>query len=134
MEADRPNRVESESPGVFVDLDAATRDAAVQSLKDSTAPIASAGDLVAAVTGAALKAIVAARVKLFLDGHTPENDEFLPVNWLPFEVQQHGALAAAQIGLTGKDRDLPAAEASLALAAACAMAAIDRLRAARGAS
>lgn len=131
---DQPVRIESEQPGVFVDLAALTRDAAIAVLNQSNAPVALADDLVAAVTGSGLKMVVAARVQLFVDGHQPEADAFLPIPWLPLEAQQHAALAQARIGITGKDRDLPQAERELALTAAFCMAAIDRLRAARGAS
>jgi hypothetical protein len=119
---------------VFVDLDAQARDAAMAVLTASDAPLREADDLVAAVTGTALRLIVAARVDLFLAGHQPDADAYLPIPWLPLEAQQHAALAQAKIGITGKDRDLPAAEALLARTAAFCMAAIDRLRSARGTS
>jgi hypothetical protein len=133
MTNDRPLRAET-APGVFTDLGALARDAAIQTVARSDAPISDADDLVAAVTGAALQAVVAARVRLFVQGHTPSADELLPILWMPFEAQQHAALASAQIGLTAQGRDLAAAEASLALTAATCMAAIDRLRSARGAA
>jgi hypothetical protein len=127
---DRPLRMERDV-GVFTDLDALSRDTAIQTLKDSEAPIAQADALAATLTGPALKAVCAARVDLFLKGHTPENDDMLPLPFLPFEAQQHAALASHRIGLTGRDRDLVAAEQELALTAAFCLAAIDRLRAAR---
>lgn len=133
--ADRPTRIETADPGVFVDLDAMSRDAAIQELAASdTAPIAQADELVASITGTSLKMIVAARVRLFLDGHTPEADEYLPIALLVHEAQQHAGQARAHIGTDDRDRDLVAAEASLATTAAFCMAAIDRLRQARGAS
>jgi hypothetical protein len=74
------------------DLAAAARDAAIQALAASdTAPIASADELVASITGASLKMIVAARIRLFLEGHTPEADEYLPIALLVHEAQQHAA-------------------------------------------
>lgn len=131
-----PDRIsiETTDPGVFVNLDEAARDAAIQSLGESAAPIALADDLVAAITGTALKSIVAARVKLFTDGHTQEADLMLPLPLLVYEAQQHAGLARGFIGTDHKHRDLAAAEASLAMTAAFCLAGIDRLRAARGAS
>jgi hypothetical protein len=114
-----------------LELTQRVRDVAIQALGETDARLHQSDELVAAITGSALKAIVAARAGLFTAGHTPDNDEMLPIPWLPFEVQQHAAFASAKIGLTGKDRDLPAAEQLLAVTAAYCMAAIDRLRLAR---
>lgn len=116
------------------DLDIAARDVAIQSLTDSDAPISQADALLALVTGPALKTLVAARVQLFLAGHTPENDEMLPLQLLPDEARRQAANAVNAIGLTMQDRDLALAEANLAQAAALCMAAIDRLRVAQGRS
>lgn len=122
---DRPCRVEASSPGVFVDVDAASRDAAIQALAATDAPIGSADDLVAAVTGPALKSVVAARVKLFCDGHNPENDDFLPIGWLPMEARQ--CFEQARDLMASNHRDLAEVRAKLAEGAAFAFAAIDRL-------
>lgn len=125
--ADRPTRMETE-PGVFVDLDLASRDAAIQALKDTDAPIALADELVAAVAGRALKAIVAARVALITaKGHTADADDFLPIGWLPMEARHCLERARALIGTDPLTRDLVAARAAIADAIAFCMAAIDRL-------
>lgn len=130
----RRNRIETADPGVFVDLDARSRDVAIEALNASDAPIGQADGLVAAITGASLKMIVEARIGLHMAGHTPENDEMLPLLFLPLEAAQHALLAHGHVGITGKDRDLPLAEQQLAECAAYCMAAIDRIRLARGAS
>lgn len=123
--ADRPCRIETECPGVFVDLDAASRDAACQTLATTDALIATADDLVAAVTGPALKAAVAARVKLFIGGHTPENDDFLPIGWLPMEARR--CFETARDLMNDDHRDLALVRAAIAEGLAFGLAAIDRL-------
>jgi hypothetical protein len=125
MNADRPTRIETECPGVFVDLEAAARDAAIQAIATTDARIATADDLVAAVTGPALKAAVTARVKLFADGHTPDNDDFLPIGWLPMEARQR--FEQARDLINDDHRDLALVRAALADGVAFGMAAIDRL-------
>lgn len=116
------------APGGFVDLDLASRDAAIQALKDTDAPIALADELVAAVAGQALKAIVAARLALITaKGHTADADDFLPIGWLPMEARHCLDRVRALIGTDPLTRDLGAARAAIADAIAFCMAAIDRL-------
>jgi hypothetical protein len=108
-----------------VDLDAAARDAAIQTLKETDAPIASADDLAALVTGPSLKAAVAARVKLFIAGHTPDDDDMLPVGWLPMEARQ--AFERVRDQLNDDHRDLALVRATIAEGIAFGLAAIDWL-------
>lgn len=120
------------APGIFATGEAAltalAEDAAVQSLKHSDAPIAIADELVAAVTGPTLQAIVAQRVALIADkGHTADADDFLPIGWLPMEADQALHLARQLMGADPQTRDLVAARAKLVEAVAFGMAAIDRL-------
>lgn len=125
---ERPVRVETASPGVFVDVGAIARDAAIQTLKETDAPIASADDLVALVTGPALKATVAMRVgQVVRHGYTPDGDLMLPIGLLVTETITHAQRARAAIGTTEADRDLVAARQYLASTAALCWAALDRL-------
>lgn len=122
---DRPTRIET-APGVFRDLDSLSRDAAVQALGTTDAPLALADELVAAVTGAALKAVVAARVGLIVGGgHTAENDDFLPIGWLPMEARQ--CFEAVRGAMMENPRDLHRIRQLMIDGAAFAFAAIDRL-------
>lgn len=124
---DRPTRVET-VPGVFPDVDAAARDAALRSLAECDAPIRRADELVGAVAGDALKAVVAMRVEQIVKhGHTVEDDMMLPLLWLPRQIKQHAEVACARIGVTGTDRNLVAAKRHLAITAALCLAAIDRI-------
>jgi hypothetical protein len=119
-------RIESECPGVFVDLDMASRDTAIQSLKESDARLFQADDMVALVTGPALKAIVAARVdQVAKHGHTPDRDADLPLKHLPHHARS--MLLDTVDLLEGPHRNLVVARRRLAKAAAMLMAAIDRV-------
>jgi hypothetical protein len=110
--ADRTTRIKSERPGVFVDLDAAARDGAIQALRHSDAPLTMADDLVALVTGPALKATVLKRVEqVVTHGHTPGEDLMLPVGCIVTEV----IISAQRVRTAIGKRDLAAARERLAL-------------------
>jgi hypothetical protein len=109
-------------------------DHAAASLFDvaGSAPLASAEELRAALTGPAMAMVCRMRIEQIVKhGHTAENDETLPLIWLPKQARDHAQIACANIGVTGKDRNLAAAEKGLARTAALCLAALDRLRLAR---
>jgi hypothetical protein len=111
---------------VFTDLAARSRDAAIQALGETNAPLGQADELVAAVTGPALKAVVVARVGLITaGGHTAETDDFLPIGWLPMEARQ--CFEAIRGAMMEEPRDLAKVRKLLVDGAAFAFAAIDRL-------
>lgn len=125
------DRVET-APGVFSDLNALARDAAIQSLNGSAALISQADDLVAIVTGPALAMTVAMRVEQVVKhGHTPDSDLMLPIGLLVTEAQNMAAMARTAIGVTGADRNLDVGVKRLARTAALCWAAIDRILAAQ---
>lgn len=124
----RDLRAETENPGVFVNLDEASRDAAIQALGQTDAAIARADDLVAAIAGAALKAVVQARVEQIVKhGYTTEDDAMLSIVYLPAQVRRMAVAADEAAKVTGRDRDLAVVRRRLAACAALCMAAIDRL-------
>lgn len=88
-------------------------------------PLSAVSDLRLALQGPALRAVLDARVTIFLKGHTPENDEMLPIGWLPMEARHK--LEAVQDQLSADDRDLAEVRRLLAEGAAFAMAALDWL-------
>lgn len=124
-EADQPApRIET-APGVYRDLDSLSRDAAIQALAGTDAPLGLADELVAAITGPALKAIIAERVGQISRGHNAENDDFLPIGWLPMEARQ--CFEAVRSAMMEEPRDLHRIRQLMVDGAAFAFAAIDRL-------
>lgn len=121
---DRPPRIET-APGVFRDLDALSRDAAIQALGESDAPLALADELVATVTGGAMKSAVQARVKMLVGGHTADNDDLLPIGWLPMEARH--CLERVKLAMLREGRDLDDIRRLLVEGVAFGLAAIDRL-------
>lgn len=96
-------------------------------------PLAGTYDLLAAVSGYAVRIVLEMRIEQIVKhGHTSENDEMLPILWLPKQAKDYAQIACDRIGVTGKDRNLDAAERALARCAALCLASIDRLRQARG--
>jgi hypothetical protein len=125
-------RVEIE-PGVFATgtaaLQALAADAAVQALGQTPAPLSLQDELLAAVTGSALRAVVAMRVdQIAKHGHTAEDDGMLPPASL---LNTAKSILTSAIALTsGYDRDLSELERGqrcAAKAAAMCMAAHDRI-------
>lgn len=121
---DRPTRVET-APGVYRDLDALSRDAAIQALGETDAPLGQADELVAAVTGPALKAAVQARVRMLAGGHNAENDDLLPIGWLPMEARH--CFERIRAVMIRERVDLDEVRRLLAEGVAYGLAAIDRL-------
>jgi len=104
-------------------------DEAVQSLFDvADAPLASAEELRRAVTSPAVKAVLEMRIEQMVKhGHTAENDDSLPIGWLPKEARDYAGIALNCIGPTASERNLPRALKSLARTAALCLAAYDRI-------
>lgn len=95
-------------------------------------PLASADELIAAISGEAVKCVLEMRIEQIVKhGHTPENDAMLPLLWLPRQAVGYGQIACERIGVTGKDRNLDTAVKALSRQAALAIAAIDRILAAK---
>jgi hypothetical protein len=107
-------------------------DAAKQTLfSAASVPLASAEELLAAVSGPALKAVLEMRIEQIVKyGHTVENDAMLPLLWLPRQAADYARIACDRVGVTGKDRNLNAAIKALVRSAALSLAAIDRIKAA----
>jgi hypothetical protein len=104
-------------------------DQAVQALTGTSAPIARADELIAAVAGDALRATVHMRVEQIVKhGHTVEGDAMLPIGMLPREAKDRVISAIEAIGVTGRDRDLGLAMRRLDRAAALCWAARDRIQ------
>jgi hypothetical protein len=131
-EATPPPRVEIE-PGVFLTgtsaLQALAVDAATQALGQTPAPLSLQDDLLAAVTGTALCAVVAMRVdQIAKHGHTADGDAMLPPSSL---LNTAKSILTSALALTsGYDRDLVELERGqrcAAKAAAMCMAAHDRI-------
>lgn len=113
--------------GEFVDhgLEEAAQAAILPNVKLAMVP-----ELLAALQGPAVRSVLAARVAMFLKGHTPENDDLLPVGWLPRAAGR--ALAAVHQHMhqhcCGDRGDyLDEARARLVEAAAHLLAAVDRI-------
>jgi hypothetical protein len=98
---------------------------AAQAIIRDDVPLAAVPELRQAIQGAAMRAVLDARVSLFLKGHTPENDEMLPIGWLPMEARQR--LQRVHDELSADGRDLAIVRDQLAETAAFAMAALDWL-------
>jgi hypothetical protein len=112
-------------------VDAATTETAQSLFAAADVPLARSEELLAALQGPAMRAVCAMRVEQIVKhGHTAENDEMLPILWLPKQARDHAQIACDRVGVTGKDRNLEAAKLSLARTAALCLAAIDRIDAA----
>jgi hypothetical protein len=107
----------------FTDLAALARESAIQALGGTDAPIGRADELVAAVTGEGLKAVIQARVRQLVRGHGAETDDMLPIGWLPMEARHCFERARDRLN----EGELGDARRLLAEGAAYGLAAIDRL-------
>jgi hypothetical protein len=114
-------------------LGRAMRHLRVASCAAADVPLARADELLAAIAGPAVRRVLEMRIEQIVKhGHSAENDETLPLLWLPKQARRdHAQIACDRIGVTGKDRNLEAAEKSLARTAALCLAALDRIRRAR---
>jgi hypothetical protein len=119
-------------PGTNAIVDEALDEAKQTLFSAADVPLARTDELLAAIAGPSVKCVLEMRIEQIVKhGHSQENDETLPLLWLPKAVLQHAQIACDRIGVTGKDRNLPAAEKSLARTAALCLAALDRIRRAR---
>jgi hypothetical protein len=109
-------------------VDEALEETAAAVLRDSGAPIVRAEELLAALTGPAMRAIMEMRIEQIVKfGHTAETDVMHPITWLPKQTIDQAQMAHARIGVTEAGRNLPAAMKASARAGACAAASIDRV-------
>ncbi|MES2138005.1 MAG: hypothetical protein V4502_13230 [Pseudomonadota bacterium] len=107
-------------------------EAVPQSLFSATGvPLAGQAEILAALTGPALRAVLDARVELRVKhGHSAEGDLMLAITALPKAAKDYAQMAVEAIGVTGRDRNLGLARRRLARSAALILAAIDRIDAA----
>lgn len=109
-------------------VDEAVEEAAQTIFSAADVPLARAGELLAAIQGPAMRAVMEMRIEQIVKhGHTAEGDRMLPISLLPDEARKMAAAACDLIVATGERRNLPVARKRLARAAALCMAAIDRL-------
>lgn len=104
-------------------------DEAAQSLFAAAhVPLARTPELLAAIQGRAVRAVLEARIEQIVKhGHDREHDAMLSIVRLPDLAIEVARIARSRIGVTGTDRNLVAARRGLARAAAICLAAIDRL-------
>lgn len=108
---------------------AATLDAAPEGLPRLAMdfPMARVGELLAAIQGPALRAVLDARIEQIVKhGHDAEHDQMQPIGQLPKLARETAAMAMDTLG-GDERRNIPVARRRLARAAAICMAAIDRL-------
>lgn len=96
-------------------------------LAASDAPFRFAPELVAALRGPAMRAVLEQRIEqIAKHGHTADSDGDLPLGWLPKEVSDYSVIARQCIA-DGPHRNLARGRRSLAKTAALCLAAIDRI-------
>lgn len=88
-------------------------------------PLARFDEAVRVVTSPAVKDALAARVGMIVKGHTLNNDEVLPVGWLPMEAGQ--MIERARSALSARPCDLIKVRRLLVEAVAFGLAAVDRI-------
>lgn len=99
---------------------------AAQAVIQPDIPLALVPELLAALQGPGMRAVMAKRVdQIARRGHSADNDDMLPLGWLPMEARQ--AFERARDHLSGEHRDLARVRGLLVEAAAVGLAAIDRL-------
>lgn len=120
--------MDSLPPGTHALVDQAVEEAAQTLFDVADAPLARSDELLDAIQGPAVRAVLEARIgQILKQGHTRENDAMLSIVALPDKAIEMARIARSRIGVTGADRNLKAARKSLAAAAALCLAAIDRL-------
>lgn len=91
-------------------------------------PLARTDELLAAVQGPAIRAVLEARIEQIVrHGHDREHDEMLPITRLPQLAREQLSMALDTSLTAGERRDLRVARRRLARSAAMCLAAIDRL-------
>jgi hypothetical protein len=115
-------------PGMRAIVDAAVVEHAQSLFTAADVPLARTDELLAALQGPAMRAVMEMRVEQIVrHGHTAENDAMLPIGWLPRDAQDT-VQAARDLMIAGPERrDLGTARRRLVKAAAILLAAIDRL-------
>jgi hypothetical protein len=113
-------------------VDQAVEEAAQTLFSAADVPLARTDELLAAIQGPSLRAVLEFRVEQIVKhGYTAENDAMLPLLWLPRQATDYAQIACDRIGVTGKDRNLESAKRALARAAAMCLASMDRITAAQ---
>jgi hypothetical protein len=116
-----------EWPVPRADLHEIARDAAIQALGATDAPLGRADELAAAVSGEALRAVVAARVEQIVrHGHAAEGDAMLPLGYLTGEALRR-LQAGRDVIVHGDRQNLAVGRRRLAAVAALCLAEIDRI-------
>jgi hypothetical protein len=101
-------------------------EAAAQAVIQPHIPLALVPELLTALQGLAMRDVMAMRVdQVALHGHTIDNDDMLPIGWLPMEARK--AFERARDMMHGETRDLAAMRGLLVEGVALGLAAIDRL-------
>lgn len=107
-------------------VDEALNHAAQSLFSAADVPLARAEELLAALTGSAVRAVLEARIEQIVKhGHDAASDAMLPLGMLPREAKDR-----LQMGcdcLYGERRNLPVARRRFARAAALLLAAIDQI-------
>jgi hypothetical protein len=87
-----------------------------------------AEEIMAALQGSAVRAVLEARVEqIAKHGHGREHDAMLPIGALPRRAKEMAQMASEVIDATVEQRNLDVARRRLARTAALCLAAIDRL-------
>lgn len=104
-------------------------DEAAQSLFSAAGvPMACTDELLAAVQGPAVRAVLEARIEQIVKhGHSVESDLDLPIGWLPDKVRTTAMAAAEVLSGLNPHRDLRLARRRMVVAVAIGLAAIDVL-------
>lgn len=114
--------------GTHAIVDQAVEDAGQTLFSAADVPLARADELLAILTGAAVRSVLETRVAQVVEhGHTLEGDLGMPTGWLVNEARADLALALDLINAGPARRDLPRARKRVARAAAMCLAAIDVL-------
>lgn len=91
-------------------------------------PLLQVDQLLAALTGPAAAAMLAARFRQIVhDGHDADSDDMLPLCWLPKKARDFADIAVARLGGIDGQRDFPKGRRRLAETGALTVASIDRL-------
>lgn len=113
-------------PGTHAIVDQAVEEAAQNLFAAADLPLARSGELLAALQGPAVRAVLEARIEQIVKhGHDATHDADLPIGWLPRHARE--MMQMALDCLHPVKPDLPVARRRVARAAALCLAAIDRI-------
>jgi hypothetical protein len=113
-------------PGTSAIVEAALEETPQTLFSVADVPLARTDELLAAISGDAVRSLLEMRIEQIIKhGHTAENDDTLPLGWLPKEARE--CLMMACDNMWGPNRDLAVARRRFVRAGAFVLAAIDRL-------